>query len=205
MISGGVEIEDPFRIALAAVVLSMAAIRIYYRRLAAREGGRSTVLESKPKVLVLGLSGLFGLGIVVTYLFDPRLMAWSALPLPDWLRWVGLVSGAAGLVLLWRVHQALRENFSSVLHVRDEHKLVTSGPYRRVRHPMYTAFYLLVSSFFLLSANWLIGLLWVVGLTLIIAPRVSREEAAMTEEFGDLYREYMGRTGRFLPPLGRAQ
>ena len=197
------ETEALSRIILAGILIVMAAIRIYYRLLAAKKGGRASLLESKPKAALLGLTGLLGLGVLVLYLIDPQILAWSALPLPGWLRWLGAISGIASLLLLLWSHQTLSENFSSVLHVRDQHELVTSGPYRRVRHPMYTAFYLLAASFFLLSLNWLIGLIWLGGLTLIIAPRMEPEESAMLEKFGDQYREYMKRSGRFLPPLAR--
>jgi protein-S-isoprenylcysteine O-methyltransferase Ste14 len=79
--------------------------------------------------------------------------------------------------------------------------LITSGPYRFIRHPIYTAFLLILGSTLLISANWLIGLTWL-GMTLIeVISRIGFEENLMLEYFGDRYREYMKTTGRLLPRL----
>ena len=65
---------------------------------------------------------------------------------------------------------------------------------------MYTAFILLYLARFLVSANWVIGITWL-GISALSVARVGEEEALMVEEFGDEYRVYMERTGRFLPRL----
>ena len=83
--------------------------------------------------------------------------------------------------------------------------LVTDGPYRWIRHPMYTAFYVLHIAVFFLTANWFIGLTWLAGLTIIIVLRVKREEAMLLARFGDKYNSYMERTGRFLPHINRTK
>jgi protein-S-isoprenylcysteine O-methyltransferase Ste14 len=67
---------------------------------------------------------------------------------------------------------------------------------------MYTVFYIYMIGLLLLTANWLIGGLFLLGVTLAVIPRLPREEALMIEKFGDNYRDYMKRTGRFLPRLG---
>lgn len=191
--------EGPFRIILAVLLAVLALIRGYYRRLAGRSGAAVSWRESRGNAALRGLGGLSGMLVLLAYIVRPESLAWSALPLPRWSRWLG--AGALAY-LLW-VHGALGANFSSTLHVTDRHTLVTQGPYRRVRHPMYTTFYLLLTAFFLLSANWFIGLVWLGGLSLVVAARIGKEEAVMIERFGDQYREYMGRTGRFLPRLKR--
>ena len=66
---------------------------------------------------------------------------------------------------------------------------------------MYVVFYGLALAFFLLTANWFVGLAWFAVLTLVMLSRVRREEDVMMERFGDAYREYAARTGRFLPRL----
>jgi protein-S-isoprenylcysteine O-methyltransferase Ste14 len=110
--------------------------------------------------------------------------------------------GLASLPLIVWVQQALGSNFSTTLHVREEHTLVTHGPYRWVRHPMYTVLYLHFISIFLLTQNWFIGGVFLVALTLIVGLRLKNEEATMVDKFGEAYRSYMLRTGRFLPRLG---
>jgi protein-S-isoprenylcysteine O-methyltransferase Ste14 len=133
------------------------------------------------------------------YVFAWRWMAWARQPLPAWARWAGAIPGLIALGLFVWAHRSLGRNYSKWLHIRQGHTLVTHGPYRWVRHPMYTAFYLIHIAALLLSANWFLGLTWIGGLTLLMAARVPREEAMLVEAFGAAYEDYMGRTGRFLP------
>jgi protein-S-isoprenylcysteine O-methyltransferase Ste14 len=76
--------------------------------------------------------------------------------------------------------------------------LVTTGPYRWVRHPFYVSVLLLVCGAALLAANWFIG---VCGLLVFAlqAIRTRIEERKLVERFGEEYRLYMKRTGRFAP------
>jgi protein-S-isoprenylcysteine O-methyltransferase Ste14 len=84
-----------------------------------------------------------------------------------------------------------------------DQSLVTSGPYHWIRHPIYTAFLLIMSAPLLISANWFIGGLWL-GLTgLEVMGRIQFEEALMLETFGEQYRVYMQKTGRLIPRLTR--
>ena len=108
--------------------------------------------------------------------------------------------GIGTLPLFVWTHEALGKNWSADLVIKEEHALVTGGPYRWVRHPMYTAFFGSSLAYFLLSANWVIGLTGL-GTSVLLAARVDKEEALMIEEFGDDYRAYMRRTGRFLPRM----
>jgi protein-S-isoprenylcysteine O-methyltransferase Ste14 len=94
----------------------------------------------------------------------------------------------------------LGRQFSPQLQLRQEHHLVTSGPYARVRHPVYTAMFGFGLSLALVSANWFfLGffILSLIGLWV----RVPREEKMMLEQFGEQYQEYMQRTGRFFPRM----
>jgi protein-S-isoprenylcysteine O-methyltransferase Ste14 len=147
--------------------------------------------------------GVAWLAAMGAYFFAPRWVAWADFPMPEWMRWVGLVLGYANLPLLWWIEATLGKNFNTTLHLREGHTLVTNGPYRWVRHPMYTSLYILVVAIFLASANWLVGLPGLISLTIILLNRLSREEALMLEQFGDTYRAYMQRTGRLFPRLTR--
>jgi protein-S-isoprenylcysteine O-methyltransferase Ste14 len=80
-----------------------------------------------------------------------------------------------------------------------EQSLVTSGPYRLIRHPIYMAFLLILGATLLISANWFIGLAWIGMTVLEITSRIGFEETLMLEYFGDQYRQYMKSTGRLFP------
>ncbi|MEW5956213.1 MAG: isoprenylcysteine carboxylmethyltransferase family protein, partial [Chloroflexota bacterium] len=128
----------------------------------------------------------------------PGWLSWSALALPVWLRWSGAGLGLAAAGLHWGSHHALGHNFAPFLHVREQHTLVSSGVYRWVRHPLYTALFITGLTCFLLAANWFIGLVWA-GFALAVACQVKTEEAMMVEKFGEQYRRYQQSTGQFLP------
>ena len=64
---------------------------------------------------------------------------------------------------------------------------------------MYSDLILMGLGWLLLTANWLVGAPLIVAILLIVISRVPREEALIIEVFGDEYRQYMQRSGRFLP------
>ena len=98
-------------------------------------------------------------------------------------------------------HRTLGRNWSGILEVREDHRLVTSGPYRWVRHPMYSVFFIFCFAQLVISANALVGMIGLSTLSYFYLRRVHDEEAMMIEQFGDAYRQYMGRTGRLVPRL----
>lgn len=79
-------------------------------------------------------------------------------------------------------------------------RLVTRGPYHRLRHPIYFAGLLIFPGAGALTANLFILAAGLAGLA-ILAIRTPREEALLLEEFGDEYRDVMARTGRWLPRM----
>lgn len=191
--------EDPFRILLALVAFIQIVISLPYGR-RARVG--STMFRRREEGVVLTgaivLAYLaYGIGFVA-YLLDPNWMAWSAFRIPSIVRWIGsipLLLGAAFMV--WGLHHIGR-NITISISTRKDHALVTTGPYRWVRHPLYTGGMVEAVGLCLLMANWFValcaGLFWT-----LIAYRTPMEEKKLIETFGDEYREYMQRVGRFLP------
>jgi protein-S-isoprenylcysteine O-methyltransferase Ste14 len=145
---------------------------------------------------VLGLPVLFVMG---AWVVRPDWLAFADVPVPDPIRWAGLPVYALGLALLEWVHRTLDTNFSPYLRIRADHRLVTEGPYRRVRHPMYTAFLTVWLGGSLLAANLAVALPGLLGIALVIVTRTPREERMLLDRFGDEYRAYMARTGRLLP------
>jgi protein-S-isoprenylcysteine O-methyltransferase Ste14 len=114
---------------------------------------------------------------------------------------LGAVAMAAGLWLFWRSHVDLGENWSVTLEIDAQHRLVTRGVYRFVRHPMYTSFFVSGLGQALLLANWIAGPAALAAVAVLVAVRVPNEEAMMIGQFGDEYRDYMRRTGGIVPRL----
>jgi protein-S-isoprenylcysteine O-methyltransferase Ste14 len=99
----------------------------------------------------------------------------------------------------YRIHRTLGDNWSPVLEIRKEHTLITSGPYRKVRHPMYSDMILWLVSFALVTANWFYAITISTGLAILFSVRIPDEERLMLECFGERYRAYMKRTKRLIP------
>ena len=145
-----------------------------------------------------GFLFLYMVVVVVIYVINPDWLAKFAIPLPSWIRWIGAILGALSLPFLVWVHHTLGEEWSTNLRLREEHQLVTSGPYRWVRHPMYTVLFSFFIGLTLLSASWLVFAL-VAASIVVLYRRIGIEEGMMIEQFGDEYRAYMKYTGRLLP------
>ncbi|KAL6055492.1 hypothetical protein QOT17_016707 [Balamuthia mandrillaris] len=96
----------------------------------------------------------------------------------------GVLAEAAGLYLFWRSHYDLAENWSPSLELRHEHRLVTSGVYTYVRHPLYLSVFMLAASQALLLPNWLAGWPMLASFAPLYWVRVTREERMMEDAFG---------------------
>lgn len=127
---------------------------------------------------------------------QPRFASYEASPL---LLTLGVVCGIAALVLFRLTHKALGKMWSVSLQLKQDHKLVTTGIYKRVRHPMYTAFWLMALTQALLLPNYIAGLSGLVGFGFLFFSRIGPEEAMMEEAFGPEYHSYRARTWRVLP------
>ncbi len=188
------------QIVLGAILLSVIGIRLYYMR-SMRLPSKGRQGRGVKVSLRFRLGMLCGFALIATALVNPAWMSWSCLPLPLALRWCGAVLGVLAVCLLFWVHHSLGKNFSPQLRIRQEHALCTSGLYQWVRHPMYTILFMLSIAWLVGLANWLVGVFWLTIQTIVIGKRIDREEAELLEHFGDEYRAYMKRTGRFLPRL----
>ena len=188
-----------FHLVFVFVFASFTLIRMIYHRRASQSRGEVEFREGKTHIVLRLLVGIPFMLSLLVYIFAPRLFSWAAFDLPLWARWTGIGLGLASLPLIIWVQQALGSNFSTVLHVRQEHSLVTRGPYRWVRHPMYTVLFIHLAGILLVTANWYIGGVPLAALLLIVITRLGNEEQLMQEKFGEAYRAYMQSTGRFLP------
>jgi protein-S-isoprenylcysteine O-methyltransferase Ste14 len=105
----------------------------------------------------------------------------------------------AALVLFRMTHKHLGRNWSVTLDTRKTHTLIDTGIYAHLRHPMYSAFWLLALAQAALLQNWIAGLAGPVAWATLFFLRVGHEERLMIDTFGDQYRRYMQRTKRVLP------
>lgn len=189
--------------ALAVFVASLAIST--RRRWHARRAGGAIARRQESRDLILGriVVGVPLFGGVVAYLVNPSSMAWASIDLPPWVRWIGVALGVLVIPSVHWVLATLGPNVSETVLTKDDHRLVTVGPYRWVRHPLYTVGVVLFVSIGLMAANGFI-LLWAVlalsALRLVVIPR---EEAHLEAKFGDEFRRYRHATGWLKPLLAR--
>jgi protein-S-isoprenylcysteine O-methyltransferase Ste14 len=135
-------------------------------------------------------------------MINPSWMAWSSVALPSSLRWAGLGIGAIAATLCISAMHCLGKNLTDTVAIRREHRLVTTGPYRWIRHPFYDAALLSVLAISLLASNWFILLTGGAVFCLQVI-RTAREEQQLLARFGSTYLTYTQQTGRFLPRFRR--
>lgn len=192
--------QPAFRWIVVGIVMTNFAISAWFRRRARRT---SEVIPRKQESAgIIALRLLFAAPLylgLLAYMLNPRWLRWSAMPLPTWLRWIGVAIAAATVPLVFWTFRSIGSNISETVLTKTDHKLVTHGPYRWVRHPLYSSATAMLIGVGLIAANWfLLGMALVIGAAAawLVVPR---EEAQLIEKFGDRYRGYQRATGALLP------
>jgi len=183
------------------VVLVTGWYLIRYKH--ARRSRREKIVSSArgPRETALLLVSLTGLGVLPLLYVATAIPHFAAYSFHRIAAWLGLFFAIAALGMFQLTHQALGRNWSVSLDVRESHQLVTDGIYRKIRHPMCSAFWLWAIAQALLLPIWVSGFAGLVGFGTLYFGRVAREERMMLETFGDSYRVYMARTGRVFPRI----
>lgn len=193
------EADAVFRPYVIAIFVAVMMIAIPFRIKSQSTGQKLDRMQEGLFIMVaLRLAGAalwFG---AIAFMINPASMAWSSLPFPMWIRWAGVAVGLVTPLLLAWTLKTLGPNLTDTVVTRQTHTLVTRGPYRWVRHPFYDCMALFVLSLGLAAANWFVLGAGVVVFALL-AVRTRIEEEKLLARFGDPYRAYLARTGRFLP------
>lgn len=113
----------------------------------------------------------------------------------------GLVLFVCGLVLRWWSIVHLGRFFTVNVAIASDHRVVSDGPYRFVRHPSYSGVFLLFIGLGLLLFNWLSAVILIVPVFLLFLYRMRVEEQALVQALGAPYVDYMARTKRLVPFL----
>lgn len=195
--------ENIFRILAALILFTGMGISFYFRIKADKESGEKVPRKADGTAMmtIIRIGGLLLWLSPFVYLINPQWMAWSKLGLPEWIRWLGVGTGFLSTLGIYWLFSSIGTGITPTSATRKEHKLVTHGIYRYIRHPLYTFGSSMFISFGMMSDSWYIAALGILTF-IIMAIRTSKEEANLIEKFGDEYRDYMKRTGRFLPKIG---
>lgn len=196
--------ETIFRIVFWLLFGGLIVMQIYFASRVQQAGERvkadrkAIEREGWGYAVVRAISSLALIAFLVLYTINPSWMGVLSVPLPDWLRWAGIVLGAVSFVFYGWSQAVLGKAWSPHLQTRQEHSLVTAGPYARIRHPIYLAMLGFMTAIALVTANWFFIALLVVSI-IVLALRIPKEEEMMIESFGEEYKAYMQRTGGLFP------
>jgi protein-S-isoprenylcysteine O-methyltransferase Ste14 len=198
--------ELALRLAFWILIIGVIGMRIYFSLQVRKAGERvmpdQQAIQQEGKGMFAARVVMFFLliGWFVLYAIHPPWLGVLSIPLPGWLRWLGFFLSIISLGFWIWTQVALGKEWSPQLQLREEHHLVTDGPYKHIRHPLYTAMMGFGIGLALLTANMIFVALAVLIIIGLIA-RVPKEEQMMMQEFGEEYITYAHRTGRFLPKI----
>ena len=195
--------EGSYRLGFA-LILSVTILISGYHRAKARRAAPSVPRRAEGRRLIV-LRAAFAVPLFLTlllYMASPRWVGWARVPLPGAVRSTALVLAAMTIPFTWWVFRSLGASVSETVLTRPGQRLVTRGPYRWIRHPLYSGAVTLLAALSLVAANWLMALL-TAAVALALPSLARREEANLVAHFGDDYVEYMSRTGPFVPGIGR--
>lgn len=194
--------ESIIRIFALVLILAAFAISGYYRRGADRADKAVDLQAENKTLLIIRSMGAIGFYFgLLAYLIYPPVLAWGALGgWPQVVRWLGLLLMAVNLPLLVWMFRSLGKNITPTVKTRTEHQLVISGPYRYIRHPLYTFGGLFFLGAALVAGSWFLFVCAFIAIWALFS-RTPLEERMLIERFGEPYEDYMRTTGRYLPRL----
>lgn len=195
--------DDFFQLAFFIGLIGMETIRFPHRmrNKRARRAGTAGKSYASPLDIVLDLISFTGSEVLPLVFIFSRAFDFATYTQPAGLGWAGVFLFAAALYVLGRAHRDLGVNWSPSLELAANQKLITTGIYSIIRHPIYAAVWLASFAQALLLHNWIAGLSGLVTFLPVFLVRLYKEERMMIEAFGDEYRTYMRTTGGIFPRL----
>jgi protein-S-isoprenylcysteine O-methyltransferase Ste14 len=180
-------------VALAITLLALSGAALF-------AGGNlsSGVHEDRGNRWVLAAFGVIGLVLLYLPPWADRREIWTFDG--ETVRWVGVVLFAVGGALrLWPV-VVLGNRFSGLVAIQKEHRLVTSGIYRVIRHPSYLGLIVNALGWGLAFRSW-IGIILTASLIVPLVGRIRAEESLLSAQFGAEYEAYRAQTSRLIPGI----
>lgn len=188
--------DQLFEIIYGVLYFVMAIVR----KVGVRNYRREPVKEKKRDWVDIGILAVAGLAMAlpVLYILSDSL-SFADYYLPEWIKILGIPVMILAIWLLWRSHYDLGRNWIEYIGIRKDHKLITTGIFKYIRHPMYAAHIVWGIAQIMMLSNWLVGPSILIVFLMVYFYRVKKEEKVLIDEFGDEYKKYIQKTGRLLP------
>ena len=139
--------------------------------------------------------------LAVAFLAESRHPEWRIAVLQPALSWAGVGMIWGGMAFrLWAI-QTLGAFFRPSVVLQEGHQLVTAGPYRWLRHPSYTGAIITMTGLGLALGNWVSLAAMAFFPALAIAYRIHAEERALSEQFGEAYRDFRKTRSAVIPVI----
>lgn len=188
------------KLLVVLILLALSGMRLYFKiRFHALFGIKAFRYEPVWIVLTRYILGAAMTAGFFRYLYGGRRLSEGI----SWdLRgtgWAGAILAAAGLALLLAAHRTLDGNFSTTIDTGQDRRLVTDGPYGRIRHPMYAAYLAVFAGLLLISRDLLFGGTGILVILSLMVLRRPYEERALAKRFGREFEDYRSRVGAFVP------
>lgn len=181
------------------VELCWGVLGLYW--LAASLGTKKIAVNESSGLRVFRLTVL---GLMLVLLMTDWLrigpLAWRFVPRHSNVVWLGVVLTAVGTALAIWARWHLGRNWSDKVVLKVDHELIRSGPYRYLRHPIYTGVLLAIAGTALTIGEWR-GVAALVLLGTNYCLKALREEKILAANFGETFAEYKRNTGFLLPGL----
>lgn len=188
-----------YKITLLIFIISYGIIRIPLMKKCKHNINKKSMntQTEKAKVFIAWLGMCF---VPFVYIFTNWLNIFD-FNLNSTIRIICSVVLIANIFLFYYVHKELNDNWSAILEVKGNQKLIKTGIYKYIRHPMYTQSWIWVIMQGMVASNYFVLIFGVITWGLMYFTRVFSEEKMMIDEFGNEYIEYMKETGRLLPKI----
>ena len=191
-------LNTPFKI----IYLALFLVALMVRKIYTAKNRKMDFIKDEKSGMDITFLVLNGVGMIIPliYVFSDA-FAFAEYQRPDWAGWLGAVLFCMAIWLLFRSHADLGKNWTATLAIQKEHKLVSNGIYKHIRHPMYAAHILWAVAQILIIPNWIAGFSFIVVMIPHYLLRVDKEEQIMIDQFGNDYKDYAEKTGRIFPRM----
>lgn len=190
--------SNPFKIVYFVGFIIITVVRKIFT---ARLRNEKLAVDNKTAldITLLALNGI-GMIIPLVYVFS-TLLDFADYHRPEWIGYLGAILFLNASWLLYCSHADLNRNWIPIVGLRPDHKLITTGVYKNIRHPMYSAHLIWALAQAMILPNWIAGFSFMIVLIPHIFIRMGVEERFLIKQFGDKYQAYIKRSGRLLPRL----
>ena len=190
---------DPFQQVFIVILVVISIIRIYY----GKHRLTTNYIKSIHPILERINSYLVSFGMIIFPLLNIFLSTFDKFKfyVPYYFKIFSGIMLFLATIIFYLSHKELADNWSPFVEVKERQKLIKTGIYRYIRHPMYLSMWLFVFFQGFLLSNIFIEIFGILAWSNLYFIRINNEEKIMIDIFGNEYKEYIENTGRIFPKL----